>query len=80
MRESTEARGASSNAALPGAGLPKGGPTPLSEWRWGFLSPRHITEAAAAAQVAGSGVERSLGCSYRTLVAEVGDEASFLRF
>jgi hypothetical protein len=60
---SSEAGEAPSSAALPGAGLPQGGPTPLSGWLRGSRSEL-IAEVVAAAQAAGSGVERFSGARF----------------
>jgi hypothetical protein len=74
--ERAEAGGTSSSVTPPGAGLPKGGPTPCSRRRSGLIPRTSCVEAVAAARAAGSGVERSSGARIEGSVAEVGDEAS----
>jgi hypothetical protein len=65
--EQAEAGAAPSSVVLPGAGLPKGGPTPCSPW---VLGPKRLRtcleEAVIMAKAVGSGVRRStIGCSCR---------------
>jgi hypothetical protein len=71
--EQAEACGAPSSVTQPGAGLPKGGPTPRSRRHSGLTPRTSCVEVVAAAQAAGSGVERSSGARSERSVAEVGE-------
>jgi len=71
--EQAEACGAPSSVTQPGAGLPKGGPTPRSRRHSGLTPRTSCVEVVAAARAAGSGVERSSGARSERSVAEVGE-------
>lgn len=77
MGDSSEAGGASSSAALPGVGLPRGGPAPRSRWHLGSRSGVH-RGGGLRGESHGLGSRAIFGCSYRRSVAEIGREASSL--